>query len=52
VPSFSNVALPVLISVVDDDASVREGLSRLLTQVSLLDANFANFSDSSAREAA
>jgi len=33
VPSFSNVALPVLISVVDDDASVREGLSRLLSSV-------------------
>jgi FixJ family two-component response regulator len=27
------VALPVLISVVDDDASVREGLSRLLSSV-------------------
>jgi FixJ family two-component response regulator len=42
VPSFSNVALPVLISVVDDDASVREGLSRLLSSVGFRVNTFAS----------
>ena len=41
-PSFSNVALPVLISVVDDDASVREGLSRLLSSVGFRVNTFAS----------
>jgi len=42
VPSFSNVALPVLISIVDDDASVREGLSRLLSSVGFRVNTFAS----------
>jgi FixJ family two-component response regulator len=33
VPSFCYMAVPVLISVVDDDASVREALCRLLRTV-------------------
>ena len=41
-PSLSNVALPVLISVVDDDASVREGLSRLLSSVGFRVNTFAS----------
>ena len=41
-PSFSNVALPVLISVVDDDASVREGLNRLLSSVGFRVNTFAS----------
>lgn len=41
-PSFSNVALPVLISIVDDDASVREGLSRLLSSVGFRVNTFAS----------
>lgn len=41
-PAFSNVALPVLISVVDDDASVREGLSRLLSSVGFRVNTFAS----------
>lgn len=36
------MALPVLISVVDDDASVREGLSRLLSSVGFRVNTFAS----------
>jgi FixJ family two-component response regulator len=42
VRSFSNVALPVLISIVDDDASVREGISRLLSSIGFRVNTFAS----------
>lgn len=39
---FSSVAIPKMISIVDDDLSVREGLSRLLSSAGFLAKAFAS----------
>ena len=39
---FSHVATPILVSIVDDDESVREGLRRLLSSVGFVVNTFAS----------
>jgi FixJ family two-component response regulator len=41
-PSISYVAVPIKITIVDDDESVREGLSRLLSSVGFVVNTFAS----------
>jgi FixJ family two-component response regulator len=43
--SFSYVATPILVSIVDDDESVRQGLSRLLSSVGFAVNTFSSAED-------